>query len=138
MGRKQKENLSRVPTKHKRNSGTPVTKTKYIEDKGGKIRLNQGTTNKRPPALLQAKSNLSHRGSAIRRHDRTRCHHGAVGLRGGENEAAANESVDSCNRATGTKHGTREKQPEKYEGGKTETRSRLFDEPTVPNDDARR
>ena len=45
---------------------------------------------------------------------------------------------DSCNRATGTKHGTREKLPEKYEGGRTETRSRLFDEPTVPNDDARR
>ena len=43
-----------------------------------------------------------------------------------------------CNRATGTKHGTREKLHEKYEGGRTETRPRLFDEPTVPNDDARR
>ena len=30
------------------------------------------------------------------------------------------------------------KQPKKYEGGRTETRSRLFDEPTVPNDVARR
>ena len=59
-------------------------------------------------------------------------------MRGGEHEAAAKESIDSCNRATGMKHGTREKQPEKYEGGRTETRSRLFDEPTVPNDDARR
>ena len=45
---------------------------------------------------------------------------------------------DGCNRATGTKHGTREKLPEKYEGGRTETRSRLFDKSTVPNDDARR
>ena len=43
-----------------------------------------------------------------------------------------------CNRVTGTKHGTREKLPEKYEGGRTETRARLFDEPTVPNDDAMR
>ena len=59
-------------------------------------------------------------------------------MRGGEHEAAAKESVDSCNRATGTKHGTREKQPEKCEGGRTETRSRLFNEPTVPNNDARR
>ena len=61
-----------------------------------------------------------------------------MGVRGGEHETAAKESVDSCNQATGTKHGTREKQPEKDEGGKTEKRSRLFDEPTVPNDDARR
>ena len=38
-------------------------------------------------------------------------------MRGGEHEAAAKESVDSCNRATGTRHGTREKQPKKYEGG---------------------
>ena len=59
-------------------------------------------------------------------------------MRGGENEADAKESVDSCNGATGTKHGTREKQPEKYERRTTETRSRLFDEPTLPNDDARR
>ena len=61
-----------------------------------------------------------------------------MGLKGGEHEAAAKESVDSSNRATGTKHGTRVKQPKKCEGGRTETRSRLFDEPTVPNDDARR
>ena len=59
-------------------------------------------------------------------------------MRGGEYEAAAKESVDRCNRATGTKHGTREKQLEKYERRRTETKSRLFDEPTVPNDDARR
>ena len=45
---------------------------------------------------------------------------------------------DGCNRATGTKHGTREKLTEKYEGGRAKTRSRLFDEPTIPNGDARR
>ena len=59
-------------------------------------------------------------------------------MRDGKHEAAARESADSCNRARGTKHGTREKQSEKYEGGRTETRSGLFDELTVPNDDARR
>ena len=53
-------------------------------------------------------------------------------------EAKRQGEEEGCNRATGTKHGRREKQPEKYEGGRTEMRSRLFDEPTVPNDDARR
>ena len=38
-------------------------------------------------------------------------------MRDGEHEVAAKESVDGCNRATGTKHGAREEQPEKYEGG---------------------
>ena len=40
-----------------------------------------------------------------------------MGLEGGEHEAAAKGSEDSCNQATGTRHGTREKQPKKYEGG---------------------
>ena len=61
-----------------------------------------------------------------------------MGLKGGEHEAAAKESEDSCNRATAAKHGKQEKQPKKYERGRNERRSRPFDEPTVLKDDASR
>ena len=60
------------------------------------------------------------------------------GGRTGPLTEAKKRGEDGCNQATGTKHETREKQPEKYEGGRTEARLRLFDEPTVANDDARR
>ena len=85
---------------------------------GGKLpKTTKGKSQKANRHYSDAEAELSHRGSAIRRRGRPRCHHGAVGLEGGEHEAAAKESVDSCNRATGTRHGAREKQPEKYKGG---------------------